>query len=320
MKKVFVVFCLALSPLLCFSEGCLSADLFLALDHSSLTKFAVADNGGATQEVAPPANRNLFTASRDLKWELSGLLAGIGYLGIKEWDWGSASFSLNNEGWFEMDSGNGGADKLGHLYSSYVIDEFLTHRLYQKSGDMSYSARSGAFYSFGLMFVVELFDGFSSDHGFSYEDLIMNTTGIGFSYLKNTVPSLAEKLDLRIEYHPSEANEGFHPVTDYSGMKYSVVTKLAGFNSLENTPLKYLELQLGYFVRGFKEGDEVQFKDKSSEIYFGLGADLQELVFKPIMKRWDSKVVKWSNTLFRYYQMPGIYKSTTLNERAEPIN
>ena len=255
-------------------------------------------------------------AAQELKWELGGLTGGILYLGLKEWNWGSASFKFNNEGFFGLDTGSGGADKLGHLYSTYLIDEFLTDRLYYKTGNLNDAALKSAIFSAGLMLFVETFDGYSSDHGFSYEDLVMNSAGIGISYLKNTVPGLRNKLDLRVEYHRSKADRG-HPITDYTGYTYSAVLKLAGFKKLRKTPLKYIELQLGYKTRGFKKDDRPYFDKKTTELYAGIGLDLSEALFKPLKKKTDSELVDFADTFFRYYQAPGIYTTTLLQTRAQ---
>jgi hypothetical protein len=257
--------------------------------------------------------KTLSNAAKDLRWELGGMSAGILYFGLKEWNWGSSSFNYNSEGWFGADTGSGGADKLGHLYSAFVMDEFLTNRLYDKSRDMKYAAKSGAVFSWGLMLAVEISDGFSDDHGFSHEDLIMNTAGIAASYLKNTVPNLDDKFDLRLEYKPSKGMQGFHPVTDYSGMKYLAVAKLAGFDLFKSTSLKYLELHLGYYTRGFKKEDKPYYNQKLRELYFGVGLDLQEVIFKPLMKKTKHPSAKYLNTFFRYYQPPGSYVDVPLN-------
>jgi hypothetical protein len=264
------------------------------------------------------SHRGIYEAADALTWELTGIVAGITYLGIEEWDWGSASFKFNAEGWFNMDTGSGGADKLGHLYTSYLFDEFLTNQLYKKSGDMHFAARNSAIFSWGLMMFVEAFDGYSSDHGFSYEDVVMNSTGIAISYLKNTVPGLDEKLDLRIEYHPSKGMKGFHPITDYTGLTYSAALKLAGFEALKPTPLKYLELQLGYYAQGFKKEDAPYFADRNSSLYFGIGLNLTEVLFKPVKKYWDKPVLKYADTFFRYYQAPATYVSIDLKNRKGP--
>ncbi|MCK5902645.1 MAG: DUF2279 domain-containing protein, partial [Cocleimonas sp.] len=227
--------------------------------------FMLVTGTSQAENHANAAKKLTFGEAADaLKWELGGITGGILYLGLKEWEWGSSSFNFNDEGWFEMNRGSGGADKLGHLYSSYLMSEFLTHRLYKKTGNLNDAALHGALFAESLMLFVEAFDGVSSDHGFSYEDLIMNTAGIGISYLKNTVPALRNKLDLRVEYHPSKADKG-HPITDYTGYNYSAVLKLGGFQSLRKTPLKYVELQLGYHTEGFKKADKAYFDKKKTE-------------------------------------------------------
>jgi hypothetical protein len=257
-------------------------------------------------------------AAKELKWELGGLTGAILYLGLKEWEWGSSSFKFNDEGWFGLNTGSGGADKLGHLYSTYLMDEFLTNQLYQKTGNLNDAALKGALFAGGLMLLVETFDGISSDHGFSYEDLIMNSTGIGISYLKNTVPGLRNKLDLRIEYHRSQGDTG-HPITDYSGYNYSAVLKLGGFKRLRTTPLKYVELQLGYHAEGFKKDDRPFLDKKKAEVYAGVGLDLTEVFFKPLKTQTDSELVDYADTFFRYYQMPGVYTTTSLKTRQRDL-
>ena len=283
---------------------------------SSLLSFSVCH-----AEIVSDTNKvlTLGEATNELKWELGGLTGGILYLGLKEWEWGSSSsFKFNDENWFGMNTGSGGADKLGHLYSTYLMDEFLTNRLYQKTGNLNDAALKGAIFSGGLMLLVETFDGVSDDHGFSYEDLIMNGTGIGISYLKNTVPGLRNKLDLRVEYHKSQADEG-HPITDYTGYNYSAVLKLGGFKTLRTTPLKYVELQLGYHTEGFKKDDRPYFEKKKAELYAGIGLDLTEVLFKPLKKQTDSELVDYADTFFRYYQMPGIYTTTSLQTREQKL-
>lgn len=259
-----------------------------------------------------------FEAADKIKWELTAIVGGAVFLGLNNWNWGSSnSFKFNDEGWFGMDTGSAGADKLGHMYSSYLINEFFTKRLMNKTNDHMQAAMYSAFFSSTIMLIVEVFDGYSNDHGFSYEDLIFNSTGIGISYLKNTVPGLDEKLDLRIEYHPTTAHKN-HPVTDYSGYTYSAALKLGGFESLKETPFKYFELQVGYHAEGFKRNEEIYFPEKRTELYVSIGIDLTEIFFKPVKKYTKSPLIDYADTFFRYYQVPGIYISTPINARNAP--
>ncbi|MFD1216158.1 MULTISPECIES: DUF2279 domain-containing protein [Microbulbifer] len=255
------------------------------------------------------AKKSLF----DAKYEIGAVTGGITYLGVKEWNWGSASFKFNEEGWFGMDTGSGGMDKLGHMYSSYLIAEAIGNGL-SKENDADFAATYSALWASSLMLYVEIFDGYSEDHGFSYEDVIFNSTGIAFSYLRTRNPQLKELLDYRLDYRPSKGMKGFHPVTDYSGMRYLLALKAAGIPGLRNTPLKYLELNLGYMARGFKATDAPFFPERSSEVFVGLSFNLDELLFKPYSESLGS-FGKYASTVSHYYQPRGSYIKTTLDKR-----
>lgn len=278
----------------------------------------ISGNGKNIANHEKAEELTILEAAKKLKWELGAIVAGVAYLGLENWNWGSSnSFRFVSEGWFGADTGSAGADKLGHMYSSYLLNEVLTKRLIKKTDNKIQAARKSVLFSSSIMLGVEVFDGFSNDHGFSYEDLVLNSAGIGISYLKNTIPGLDEKLDLRIEYHPTEGHSD-HPIIDYSGYTYSAALKLGGFKKLKQTPLKYIELQLGYHAEGFKENDKKYFAEKKTELYFGVGLNLSEVIFKPVKKATGMPFVDYADTFFRYYQAPGTYVSTTLNERKIP--
>lgn len=251
----------------------------------------------------------------DAKYEIAALGGGITYLGAKEWNWGSSSFNFNNEGWFGMDTGSGGIDKLGHMYSSYLIAETIGNGL-SRQNEADFAATYSALWASGLMFSVELFDGFSTDHGFSYEDVIFNSTGIAFSYFRTLNPKFKDLLDYRIDYQPSKGMKGFHPITDYSGMRYLLAVKAAGVPALKNTPFKYLELHLGFTARGFKAEDTPHIAERSSEVFVGISINLDQLLFKPFAPQLGS-AGKHASTLFHYYQPRGSYVKTALNERGK---
>ncbi len=257
---------------------------------------------------------NFSTAASTAAWELTGLTAGITVLGAQSWDWGSSSFNMNSEGWFGMDTGSGGADKLGHLYTTYLMSEWLTYTLEQSTHQPKESALYGSLFGWGLFLYIEVFDGYSDDHGFSTEDLIMNSIGSGFSYLKSTQPWLRDKVDLRVEYLPSQGMKGIHPMTDYSGYKYLAVLKPAGFKNLEDSFLKYFEFQVGYYTRGFKKEDAPYFDQRESTLYTAVSINLSELIFKNIHPKYQN-TTQPIDSFFKYYQMPGIYAAQDIHQR-----
>ncbi|MBL3529141.1 MAG: DUF2279 domain-containing protein [gamma proteobacterium endosymbiont of Lamellibrachia anaximandri] len=212
--------------------------------------------------------------------EVAGLLGGITALGLHAWDWDeNTSFHFQSEGFLGEDTGSFGMDKFGHAYSSYLIAEFLTHHIRKRARDPSGAAFSSAILATVLMTYVELFDGYALDHGFSYEDMIFNVIGIGLSSARNLIPGLHDKVDFRLEYIPSGNTDSFGPITDYSGQKYLFALKASGFDMFEDSFLKYFELQAGYFARGFTEKEEQNNEPSFRRVFWGLGLNLQELLF-----------------------------------------
>jgi hypothetical protein len=262
---------------------------------------------------------DVYSAAEKMKWELAAVAGSAIFLGLKSWNWGSSnSFKFNDEGWFGADTGSAGADKLGHMYSSYLINELFTKSLFTRTEYKEDAAKYAALYSSTIMLLVEVFDGYSVDHGFSYEDLVFNSLGIGLSYLKNTIPGLDEKLDLRVEYLPTYEPHSNHPVTDYSGYTYIAALRLGGFESYKDTPLKYMELHLGYHAEGFKSDEERYYPNQTTEFYAGISFNLTELFFKPVKKYIDSPLLDYADTVIRYYQIPKTYLSIPLDTRVIP--
>lgn len=216
---------------------------------------------------------------RETKWETLSVFAGITALGLLSWDWGSSkSFRWNPEGWFGTETGSGGTDKLGHAFTSYAITNVFADRLILKGRPPERAALSAALTTQALMLYVELFDGYSDDHGFAREDVIMNLLGSSLAYARTVSPAFRDLLDYRMEYQPS-GYKGFRPFSDYAGQKYLVALKFGGFNSVRNSPLRFLELQAGYYARGFSEAERADGLTRTRYNFVGLGLNLSTLFF-----------------------------------------
>jgi len=250
----------------------------------------------------------LDNASR-AKYETGALVLGIAALGANSWAWGSShSFHTHSEGWFEKKSSSGGTDKFGHAFTSFAINDVLTDAMYFRGSSREDAALTGAALTLGLMTFVEVFDGYSVDHGFSKEDMVMNLSGLGFSYLRNVIPGLRDKIDFRMEYKPS-GTRGFRPLSDYAGQRYLLALKLSGFDALRQTPLKYVELQGGYYARGFTAAEN---RPRERTTYMGIGINLGELVFggrTPSTELYSPSQL--GRTFFEHVQLPGTsYRAT----------
>jgi hypothetical protein len=270
--------------------------------------------GKSVRVVAEPQQRylGLYESARSVPLESLGLLALITYTGFKDWNWGSASFRFQSERWFGMSTGSGGLDKVGHAYANYIASELLFWRLRSTHDGEHVVSLYPALFVTLLYQYIELFDGYSIDHGYAYEDVIMNTAGASLSLLRNAVPRLGKLLDFRLEYYPS-GGRTFQPMIDYDGQKFFTVVKLAGIPGVERTPARYLELLGGYYTRGFPRYAKAD--ERSKHYVIGVGLSLSELIFAPL-ERAHGQPFSFLNLATNYFQAPLYLSSERVRTRA----
>ncbi len=216
--------------------------------------------------------------------------------GVAFWDYFTISPVMGDEDWFQEDTKYGGADKLGHVYSTYLWSLGFSS-LYEYWGMKEEdSIIYGPLTSWVFQGLMEVGDSFSESQGFSYEDMIANTIGAGFYYLREKYPSVKEKVDFRLEYVPNFSSKG-DIFTKYDSMKYILALKFNGFESMDDNFLKYAELQLGYFTRGYESGGLYEQEERIG--YIGIGLNVSEVL----------KEMGWLKTskIFNYYQLPYTY-------------
>lgn len=261
--------------------------------------------------VAPQAERDPYQLAdwrqdvRATAWETGGLFAGATLLGLNSWNWGSSNhFKVNDEGWFGDDTGSGGSDKLGHAFISYAITNVLSDRLVRQNVAPERAALSAFLTTQALMTYVEVFDGYSDDHGFSKEDMAMNVLGSGLAYARALRPGLRDTLDFRLEYERSK-NKDFRPISDYEGQTYLVALKLGGFDALRSTPLRFFELHTGYYSRGFSKVARENGVVRRRENFVGFGVNLNELLFGQ-RQAAESEARNNGRLFFEHIQIPGL--------------
>jgi hypothetical protein len=230
-----------------------------------------------------------------------GTIAAIG--GIS-WEYGSSSFHIRNEGWFEHDSKYGGADKMGHAFAGYALATIYNH-IYKKWGYSEDQALLyGALSSWGQMTLIEVGDSFSGRYGFSWEDDVMDAGGAVFACLRQKYPQLKEMIDYRLEWFPSSnfrQGDQSDPFTDYSGQKYLLAFKPDGFLKTNNFFLKALEMHLGYYTRGYDEENDSSSHRRYT--YVGIGLNVTYLL--------DQLTGHDAWKIFDYLQMPYTYVSSS---------
>ncbi|MDH5230859.1 MAG: YfiM family protein [Gammaproteobacteria bacterium] len=208
------------------------------------------------------------------------------------WDYGTNTPHFTKERYFDRNTSHGGADKMGHFYTNYVLTELLSGQFRAWGYSTPHAAKLGFWSGLGLLAFVELGDSVS-DYGFSYQDFVMDSLGSVMGYLRFTQPQLAGMLDIRVEYIPTFNTGDFF--TDYEGLKYLFAFKLKSINSLAHSHFNLLELQLGYYTRGYEH--ITNYKQTQRNVFFAIGINISETLRTVFNTKRQYK-------LFQYIQPP----------------
>jgi hypothetical protein len=249
-------------------------------------------------------NRSLLVIEEERGGAVFDMLlvsAGITAWGFSEWGWGRESFHFKNEGWFEKNSKTGGSDKTGHFYMTYLLSRVMAARMQERGLSLEESSLYGAFLGMGAMTLLEVGDA-TSAYGFSKEDLVADGLGALLAYVVRAYPRVDDFIDIRFEYFPKHKSEDKTDLTtDYSNMRHLIALKPSGFEFIRDTPLEFVELQVGYYSRGFRSYDTMNEKQ---HLYLGVGISLADIARK-------TGVNVLQNT-FEFYQPGGTYLDADL--------
>lgn len=219
----------------------------------------VLGSGPAAHGESPAFSRSYFDDWSDSQKALAvnlGIVAGVTLYGVGQWGWGESSFSFQEEGWFENDTKFGGADKLGHAYTGAAVTA-LAAACYRCWGvDEERVPGLGALSGLVTTTVIEIGDGFSNEHGFSWEDQVANVAGVGLEYLRQRYPAVRERVQFRWEYFPSsEVRSGRQAdiLTDYEGSRWMLAFPLQAWIG-EDSWLRWFDVLVGYGTRGYSDG------------------------------------------------------------------
>ena len=229
---------------------------------------------------------------------------GIAVWGFTQWNWGTEDFHFHDEGWFEKESKTGGSDKTGHFYMTYLLSRVMASRMQDRGFSLKESSLIGSLTGLTAMTLLEIGDG-TGPYGFSKEDLIADSVGALFAYYIRAYPKVDEFVDVRFEYWPSGTSEGRDDfTTDYSSMRHLIALKASGFDDLKESPLGLIELQIGYYSKGYRSYDTVT---ESQQVYVGIGISLSDLARR-------SKIHVLEN-IFEFYQPGHTYIQTNIWSR-----
>ena len=212
-------------------------------------------------EAAPPSNRRSKIISAAGTAAIYGAL--YGWLTAAWWvrTTDSNEFHMHDEGWFGANTYAGGADKLGHGWGNYAMTRGVAQILHYGGWNQTGSAAVAGGLSLAFFTFSEVKDGYKQEYGFSYGDMIANTTGAAMGVVMELVPELDRRVDIRISYKPSslyldrlKSDGPFNTPEDYTGQTFLLAYHLGSIDLLQRHAswTRFFDVNLGYAAVNYK--------------------------------------------------------------------
>ena len=218
----------------------------------------------------------------------SAALVGLNELWYADYEKSSFQFKNDNRDWLQM-------DKAGHIFSSYHLGRMSTEMLAWSGVSQKNQLIYGAGYGFVFLTAVEVFDGYSSEWGFSWGDVAANGTGTAL-YVSQELLWDEQRIIPKFSFHntqyakhrPELLGESFSEqiLKDYNGQTYWLSVNIHSFFKASKIP-KWLNLAVGYGAEGMvssrkssNESIELLNNDRFRQFYLSFDVDLSKIETK----------------------------------------
>lgn len=199
----------------------------------------------------------------------------------------------DNDQWLQI-------DKAGHVFSAYHLSNFGATALKWSGATKKSQLLYGATFGFAFLTAVEVFDGYSSEWGFSVGDVAANAGGTAL-YVSQELMWNEQRIVPKFSFHttpyPSArpnvlgASYSEQILKDYNGQTYWLSANLHSFFKQSKIP-KWLNLAVGYGAEGMITGrDELvnsvffSEKERTRQFYLSFDVDLTKIPTKsPVLK------------------------------------
>ncbi len=211
------------------------------------------------------------------------ILIGLDQLWYKDFPRSKFKTINDNNEWLQV-------DKFGHAFSSYHLGrvgaEVLNWSGVSKKNQLIYGSTLG----FTFLTVVEVFDGFSEEWGFSWGDILANAAGTSL-YVGQELLWKEQRITLKYSFHqtkyapqnPDILGNGFleEVLKDYNGQTYWLSANIHSFFKDSKLP-KWLNVAVGYGADGMLTGvdNSSSFftnQDRFRQFYLSLDVDLTKI-------------------------------------------
>jgi hypothetical protein len=215
-------------------------------------------------------------------------LVGLNQLWYADYPKSNFKTINDNAEWLQM-------DKIGHVYSAYHLGSFGADALKWSGASKKSQLLYGATLGFVFLSTVEVFDGYSSQWGFSYGDLAANAGGTAL-YVSQELLWKEQRIIPKFSFHttvyasarPNVLGSTFTEqiIKDYNGQTYWLSANLHSFFKQSKLP-KWLNLAVGYGAEGMITGQDelvntvfLPEKERIRQFYVSFDADLTKIKTK----------------------------------------
>jgi len=218
------------------------------------------------------------------------ILATSALVGLNQlWysDYPKSDFHLinDNDQWNQM-------DKAGHLFSTYHIGRFGADALKWSGCNRKSQLLYGSTLGFAFLTTVEVFDGYSSEWGFSIGDIAANASGTAL-YVSQELLWNEQRIMPKFSFHTTQyasarpnvlgSSVSEQILKDYNGQTYWLSGNLHSFLKQTKIP-KWFNIAIGYGAEGMITGsDELvntvffEEKQRTRQFYLSFDADLTKI-------------------------------------------
>jgi len=249
-----------------------------------------------------------FRSRKTLVTSIAGTSAVGSYVLLNElWykDYPRSKFHTfnDNDEWLQM-------DKVGHAFTSYALSR-ATSSAYRWAGlDKKKSAMLGVGFGFLYLGSIEILDSKSSAWGFSWGDIIANTSGSLF-YLSQEMLWNEQRITLKFSYsqtefamlNPDALGHNFQQrlLKDYNGQTYWSSFNVHSFMASDAAFPRWMNIAFGYgatkMISAEMNDSDVNNFQRAREFYISFDADLNRV-------RWKKKWMRTTARILSFIKIP----------------
>ena len=187
----------------------------------------------------------------------SATLIGLNQLWYAGYPRSSFHFINDNAEWLQM-------DKVGHAFSTYHLGSFGADALKWSGASRKNQLIYGSTLGLAFMTVVEVFDGYSTNWGFSLGDEAANIAGTAL-FVSQELLWKEQRIVPKFSFHttpyasarPSVLGSSIQEqiLKDYNGQTYWLSANIYSFTKFSKIP-KWLNVAVGYGAKGMITGND----------------------------------------------------------------